>query len=309
MRKHMNKDLLGLRHCTKEDILTILERGAVMKSVIASGRSLDRLQGKRILNLFFENSTRTRVSFELAIKNVGAGEVTMSALGSSVAKGETLLDTGLNLEAMGIDGVVIRHSASGAPHLLAKTLQIPVINAGDGMDEHPTQALLDMLTMKEYKGGFDGLKVTIAGDALHSRVVRSNIWGLQKLGAKVTVCAPVTLIPAGLSTLGITVTTDIKEAVKDADVVMALRIQLERQKAALFPSLSSYAVNFGIDEKIMSLAKKDAILMHPGPVNRGVELSSTVMDGSKSVILEQVTNGVAVRMAVLDLLLTGGSKN
>ena len=302
----MKKDLLGLRHCTREDILTILERGEVMKSVIASGRSLDRLQGKRILNLFFENSTRTRISFELAIKNVGAGEVNMSALGSSVAKGETLLDTGLNLEAMGIDGVVIRHGASGAPHLLAKTLQIPVINAGDGMDEHPTQALLDMLTMKEYKSDFEGLKVTIAGDALHSRVVRSNIWGLNKLGAKVTVCAPITLIPAGLEKMGVSVTTDIKEAVKDADVVMALRIQLERQKSALFPSLSAYAANFGIDERVMALAKKDAILMHPGPVNRGVELSSPVMDGQQSVILEQVTNGVAIRMAVLDLLLTGG---
>ena len=298
----LTKDLLGLYDMPTEDILIILEAAKTMKKIVlASTKAETRLRGKTLANLFFENSTRTRISFELAAKYLGARVVNMSAEGSSVAKGETLVDTGKNIAVMGIDAIVVRHMDSGAPHLLSRHVDIPVINAGDGLNEHPTQALLDMMTIREIKGGFKGLKVVIAGDVLHSRVVRSNIWGLQKMGADVTVCGPATLLPVGLETLGVGVSTDIREAASGADVLMGLRIQLERQKSGMFPSAGGYLKSFGIDDEIVALAKPDAIVMHPGPVNRGVELSSEVMDGKKSVIFDQVTNGVAVRMAVLEL--------
>lgn len=298
----LKKDLLGIAELSLEELTMILDAAHNMKKIVLSKRKADtRLRGKTVVNMFFENSTRTRMSFELASKYLGAHLVNMTTAGSSVKKGETLIDTGKNIAAMGVDGMVIRHWNSGAPHLLARNVDIPVINAGDGMNEHPTQALLDFMTMREKKGGFKGLNVVITGDILHSRVVRSNIWGLLKLGAKVCVCGPSTLIPDGLEELGVRTANDIREAVVGADVIMGLRIQLERQKSGLFPSVGGYLKTFGIDEEIVSLAAKDVIVMHPGPVNRGVEIVSAAMESEYSAILEQVTNGVAVRMAVLEL--------
>ena len=263
------------------------------------------LSGKSIITLFFENSTRTRVSFELASKYLGATAANISAGGSSIAKGETLIDTAKTLEAMGTDVIIIRHSMSGSPHLISKYIGSKVINAGDGMNEHPTQALLDIMTIREKKGKVKGLKVAIVGDVKHSRVARSNIYGLNKLGAEVVLAGPSTLLPSNLEDMGVKVYTDVEKAVEGADVVMGLRIQLERQKKGLFPSIREYNKYFGIDERRLSLAKPDAILMHPGPVNRGVELNPQVADGSQSVINQQVTNGVCVRMAVLNMLANG----
>lgn len=263
------------------------------------------LSGKSIITLFFENSTRTRVSFELASKYLGATAANISAGGSSIAKGETLIDTAKTLEAMGTDVIIIRHSMSGSPHLISKYIGSKVINAGDGMNEHPTQALLDIMTIREKKGKVKGLKVAIVGDVKHSRVARSNIYGLNKLGAEVVLAAPSLFAPSNLEDMGVKVYTDVEKAVEGADVVMGLRIQLERQKKGLFPSIREYNKYFGIDERRLSLAKPDAILMHPGPVNRGVELNPQVADGSQSVINQQVTNGVCVRMAVLNMLANG----
>ena len=263
------------------------------------------LSGKSIITLFFENSTRTRVSFELASKYLGATAANISAGGSSIAKGETLIDTAKTLEAMGTDVIIIRHSMSGSPHLISKYIGSKVINAGDGMNEHPTQALLDIMTIREKKGKVEGLKVAIVGDVKHSRVARSNIYGLNKLGAEVVLAGPSTLLPSNLQDMGVKVYTDVEKAVEGADVVMGLRIQLERQKKGLFPSIREYNKYFGIDERRLSMAKPDAILMHPGPVNRGVELNPQVADGSQSVINQQVTNGVCVRMAVLNMLANG----
>ncbi len=301
------KDLLGMKELSAEQIIRILDRAEKMKHEVLEGPKKDNcLSGKSIITLFYENSTRTRLSFELASKYLGATAANITSSGSSVAKGETLEDTGKTINAMGADVVIIRHSSSGAPHMLAKYIDASVVNAGDGMNEHPTQALLDFMTMREKFGKLEGLKVAVLGDVKHSRVARSDIYGLSKLGANVTVCAPTTLMPSDIEKLGVKVTLDADAAVKDADVVMGLRIQLERQKSGLFPSVREYHKLFGIDPRRVALAKEDAIIMHPGPVNRGVELSAAVADGPQSLICGQVTNGVCVRMAVLDMLTNEG---
>ncbi len=303
----MKKDLLGLKNLSAESITNILDVADTMKLVLKQpNKKTPHLQGKTVVNLFYENSTRTRLSFELAAKYMSANAANITASGSSVQKGETLTDTAHTINAMGTDILVMRHSMSGAPHLIAPLVSASVINAGDGMDEHPTQALLDMMTIREKKGTIDGLKVAIVGDIYHSRVVRSNIYGLTKLGAQVSVGGPSTLIPQGMENMGVKVFKSVHEAILDADVVMGLRIQLERQKSGLFPTLREYYRFFGIDEKRLKFAKPDALVMHPGPVNRGVEFSTAVIDGDQSVINEQVTNGVAVRMAVMYILSRGG---
>ena len=303
----MTKDLLGLKDLSADEIKRILDTAETMKLIIKQpSKKTPHLQGKTVVNLFYENSTRTRLSFELAAKYMSANAANITASGSSVQKGETLIDTANTINAMGTDILVMRHSMSGAPHLIAPLVSASVINAGDGMNEHPTQALLDMLTIKEKKGHIDGLKVAIIGDIKHSRVVRSNIYGLTKLGARVSVGGPSTLIPQGMEKMGVEVFTSIQEAIIDADVVMGLRIQLERQKSGLFPSLREYYRFFGVDDARLKYAKQDALVMHPGPVNRGVEFSSSVIDGEASVINEQVTSGVAVRMAIMYILSRGG---
>ncbi|WP_010252098.1 aspartate carbamoyltransferase catalytic subunit [Acetivibrio cellulolyticus] len=298
-----SKDLLGLKDLTSEEIEHILNTARTMKLIVTSkNKKTPHLQGKSIITLFYENSTRTRLSFELASKYMSASAANVSASSSSVSKGETLIDTGKTIDMMGTDVVIIRHPMSGAPHLLARNINASVINAGDGMNEHPTQALLDMFTIIEKKGSLKGLKVAIIGDVYHSRVARSNIWGMTKLGAEVCVAGPSTLLPPEIEKTGVKAFNTVQEALIDADVVMGLRIQLERQKKGLFPSIREYSRFFGLDEKRLKLAKEDALVMHPGPVNRGVELSSSVVDGDKSLINEQVQNGVAVRMALLYLL-------
>lgn len=303
----MKHDLLGLKDLSAEEIMNILKTAQTMKLIIEQpNKKMPHLQGKTVVNLFYENSTRTRLSFELAAKYMSANAANITASGSSVQKGETLIDTAETINAMGTDILVMRHSMSGAPHIIAPLISASVINAGDGMNEHPTQALLDMLTILEKKGGFKGLKVAIVGDIYHSRVVRSNIYGLTKLGAEVSVGGPSTLMPQGIEQMGVKVFNTVHEAIVDADVVMGLRIQLERQKKGLFPSVREYHRFFGIDEKRLKFAKPDALVMHPGPVNRGVEFSTSVIDGDQSVINEQVTNGVAVRMAVMYMLSRGG---
>ena len=306
-----SKDLLGLRDMAADEIEYILETAKTMKYIITTNnKKTPHLQGKSIITLFYENSTRTRLSFELASKYMSASAANISASSSSVSKGETLIDTGRTIDMMGTDVIIIRHPLSGAPHLLSKHVKASVINAGDGMNEHPTQALLDMFTIKEKKGTLKGLKIAIIGDIYHSRVARSNIWGMQKLGAEINVAGPATLLPPGIELTGVKVFSTIQEALIDADVVMSLRIQLERQKKGLFPSVREYSRFFGLDEKRLQLAKEDALIMHPGPVNRGVELSSSVMDCDRSAIDEQVTNGVAVRMALLYILTRrGGNEN
>ncbi len=303
----MKQDLLGLKDLSADQIKHILDTAATMKEIVLSAnKKTPHLQGKTVVNLFYENSTRTRMSFELAAKYMSANAANITASGSSVAKGETLIDTAETINAMGTDILVMRHSMSGAPHMLSRYVDASVVNAGDGMNEHPTQALLDMLTMIEHKGHIEGLKVAIIGDVYHSRVVRSNIYGLTKLGAEVTVGGPSTLMPMGIENMGVKAFDNVHEAIVDADVVMALRIQLERQKKGLFPSIREYFRFFGVDDSRLRLAKPDAIVMHPGPVNRGVELSTSVIDGDRSVITNQVTSGVAVRMAVMYLLTRGG---
>ena len=303
--KLSSKDFLGLENVSADEISYILETAKDMKKTVNSSmKKVNYLQGRSVVTLFYENSTRTRVSFELAAKYMGAQAVNVSVASSSVAKGETLMDTGRTLEAMGTDIVIIRHPQAGAPHLLAKNISASVINAGDGMHEHPTQALLDMMTIMEMFGTLSGLKVAIIGDIYHSRVARSNIIGLTKMGARVNLFAPSTLLPAGIEKMGAKVFPNIYDAVADCDVVMGLRIQLERQKKCLFPSINEYARFFGINPENIKGAKKDALWMHPGPVNRGVEMTSTIIDADNSVINKQVTNGVAVRMALL-YLLTG----
>jgi aspartate carbamoyltransferase catalytic subunit len=302
-----SKDLLGLKDISAEEILYILDTAKTMKYILSTNnKKTPHLQGKSIVTLFYENSTRTRLSFELASKYMSASSANISASGSSVAKGETLIDTGKTINMMGVDVIIIRHPMSGAPHLLAKNVNASIINAGDGMNEHPTQALLDMFTIMEKKGRIEGVKVAILGDIYHSRVARSNIWGLSKLGAEVCVAGPSTMIPPGLENLGIKVYNTVQEALLDADVVMCLRLQLERQKKGLFPTIREYHRFFGIDNKRLKLSKEDALVLHPGPVNRGVELSTSVIDGNQSFINEQVTNGVAVRMALLYLLTRRG---
>jgi aspartate carbamoyltransferase catalytic subunit len=303
-----SKDLLGIAELTPEEIVLILDTAEAMKEI--SQRQIKKvpaLRGRTVVNLFFEPSTRTRTSFEIAEKRLSADTLAVAIANSSVVKGETLVDTAKNIEAMGPSMIVLRHPSSGAPHLLSRICKSPIINAGDGLHEHPTQALLDAFTIRERKGRIKGLKVAIVGDLLHSRVLRSNVLLLTKLGADVWVCGPPTLIPLGLERLGVTTTTSIDAAVEGADVVMMLRIQLERMEGGFFPSLREYFDVFGMTETRLRRARPDVIVMHPGPINRGVEISSEVADGPYSVILDQVANGVAARMAVLYLLAGGGA--
>jgi len=302
-----HKHLLGIADLSPEEIVLILDTAEAMKEIAARPiKKVPTLRGRTIVNLFFEPSTRTRTSFEVAEKRLSADTLNVAVASSSVVKGETLVDTALNLEAMSPDMIVLRHSSSGACDLLARVCRSRIINAGDGMHEHPTQALLDAFTIRQHKQRIGGLKVAIVGDLLHSRVLRSNVLLLTKLGADVWLCGPPTLVPAGVERMGVHVTTSVDEAVKGADVVMLLRIQLERMQGGFFPSLREYFNVFGMTEERLRLASPDVVVMHPGPMNRGVEIASEVADGPYSVILEQVANGVAVRMAVLyDLLTTG----
>jgi len=303
----LGKDLVGLESLTPEQITAILDTAEPFKDVSERPiKKVPALRGKTIVNLFFEASTRTRISFEFAEKRLSADTVNVQAAGSSVSKGETLVDTARNLEAMRIDMVVIRHGSSGAAQFLGQRIRSNVINAGDGTHEHPTQGLLDLLTLRDRFGRIAGLKVCIVGDVLHSRVARSNIWGLTKLGADVGVCGPPTLLPSHVTDLGVTVFRRIEEAIEWADALNVLRLQLERMTAGFIPSLREYNRVFGVTTDRLSRAPKDLLILHPGPMNRGVEIDSDVADGPHSVILPQVTNGVAVRMAVL-YLLAGGS--
>ncbi|MDR1650379.1 MAG: aspartate carbamoyltransferase catalytic subunit [Synergistaceae bacterium] len=298
-----SKDLLGLRETSADEIHEILNTAELMKVVITSNnKKTPHLQGKSIITVFYENSTRTRMSFELACKYMSGTASNISASASSVSKGETLIDTARTLDVMGTDVMIMRHPMTGAPHLMARNVKAAVINAGDGVNEHPTQALLDMYTMKERFGSIKGLRVAIVGDIRHSRVARSNIYGLTKMGASVVASGPPTLLIPDLEGLGIEVTDRVDDAVRGADVVMGLRIQLERQKKGLFPSIREYRKFFGLTEERIAAARPHALVMHPGPVNRGVEISSEVMASPDSKIDEQVTNGVAVRMALLFML-------
>jgi aspartate carbamoyltransferase catalytic subunit len=301
-----HKDLLGIGDLSPEEITLVLDTAEAMKEVGTRPiKKVPALRGKTVVNLFFEPSTRTRTSFEIAEKRLSADTLNIAIGSSSVVKGETLADTALNLEAMSPDMIVLRHSSSGAGHLLSRICRSGIINAGDGTHEHPTQALLDAFTIRERKGRLSGLKVAIIGDLLHSRVLRSNIQLLTKMGADVWVSGPPTLIPAGMRDFGVRATSYVDEAVADADVIMLLRIQLERMEGAYFPSLREYFNVFGMTESRLRLARPDVMIMHPGPMNRGVEIASEVADGPYSVILDQVANGVAVRMAVLYLLAGG----
>jgi aspartate carbamoyltransferase catalytic subunit len=303
------KDLLGIADLSPEEIALVLDTAEAMKEVGSRPiKKVPALRGKTVVNLFFEPSTRTRTSFEIAEKRLSADTLSVAIGTSSVVKGETLADTALNLEAMSPDMIVLRHSSSGACHLLSRICRSAIVNAGDGTNEHPTQALLDALTIRERKGRLKGLKVAIVGDLLHSRVLRSNIHLLTKMGADVWVCGPPTLVPAEMKRFGVQVTSHVDEAVADADVVMLLRLQLERMEGAYFPSQREYFQVFGMTEARLRLAKPDVMIMHPGPMNRGVEIASEVADGPYSVILDQVANGVAVRMAVL-YLLAGGAEH
>ena len=302
----LGKDLVGLESLSQEEILMILDTAEPFKEI--SERRIKKvpvLRGKTIVNLFFEASTRTRVSFEFAEKRLSADTVNISAAGSSVIKGETLVDTARNLEAMRIDMVVMRHGSSGAARFLADRIPSNVINAGDGRHEHPTQGLLDLLTIRDHCDRIEGLKVCLVGDILHSRVARSNIYGLLKLGAEVAVCAPKTLLPSAIGDLGVQVFKRVEEAIEWADVLNILRLQLERMEDGYVPSLREYNRIWGVTARKLELAPQDLLILHPGPMNRGVEIDSDVADGSHSVILNQVTNGVAVRMAVLYLLAGG----
>ncbi len=297
------KDLLSLYDLSREEIVHILDTAEEFKKVSQRNvKKVPALRGKTVVNLFVEPSTRTRLSFELAEKRLSADVINVQADASSLRKGESLLDTVHNIRALQVDIVVIRHSATGAPNFLARELDCSIVNAGDGAHSHPTQALLDLFTIREKKGHIEGLNVTILGDILHSRVARSNIWGLLKLGANVTIAGPATLVPREFEKIGVRVCHDLKSAVEGADVVNLLRIQHERQRTEFFPSVGEYAKFYGINPDSMKYISPDALIMHPGPINRGVELDSAIADGPQSVILEQVTNGLAVRMAVLFLV-------
>lgn len=303
------KDLLGLEYLSREEIEFILYTAGSFKEVTTRQiKKVPALRGKTVVNLFYEPSTRTRTSFELAAKRLSADVINIGIESSSVRKGETLIDTGKNIEALKIDIIVVRHSASGAPNILARSVGASVVNAGDGWHEHPTQALLDMFTLKSKLGRLEGLNVSIIGDIAHSRVARSNIWGLTKLGANVTVCAPPMLVPDGIEKMGVKVTSSIDAALKDADAINVLRMQFERDGALAFPSKLEYFKQYGITSDRLKKCKKNIVVMHPGPINRGIEISSDVADGANSVILEQVTNGIAVRMAVL-YLVSGAKKD
>lgn len=308
MQTLRRKDFLGLEEMSAEEINLILETSRSMHEIIKRKiKKVPTLRGRSVLNLFYEPSTRTKASFELAQKYMSADSVSVAGSSSSLVKGETLKDTVRNVEAMGVECVIMRHPVSGAAHYLARNVESSVINAGDGMHEHPTQGLLDLYTIWEKKGRLEELKVAIVGDIRHSRVARSNIWGLKKMGAEVVVAGPPTLMPPDLDIFGIKAFHTIEDAVLKADVVMALRLQKERQESGLFPSLREYAELYGLNRERVSLAVEDVLIMHPGPINRGVEMTSELADGHGSIILEQVTSGVAVRMALLYLLL-GGTK-
>jgi aspartate carbamoyltransferase catalytic subunit len=301
-----HKHLLDIESLSAEDILTVLDTAKAFKAVGERAiKKVPALRGKTVVNLFVEPSTRTRISFELAAQRLTADIINFTAEASSLKKGETLKDTARNLEALNVDIIVMRHSASGAPHFLSRFLHASVINAGDGAHEHPTQALLDLFTIREKKGKIAGLNVTILGDILYSRVARSNIWALTKLGAKVTLCGPSTLVPRVFEQMGCTVTYKVDEAIAQADILNLLRIQHERQRKTMFPSLSEYTSQFGLTKARLALTKPDALIMHPGPINRGVEIDSEIADSARSLILDQVTNGLAVRMAAL-FLVSGG---
>lgn len=300
-----SKHLLGLKDVPREDIQLILDTATTFREILERPiKKVPTLQGKTIVNLFYESSTRTRISFELAEKRLSADSINFAVSGSSVSKGETLKDTVKNIEAMKVDMIVVRHAAAGVPLMLTKISDANVINAGDGIHEHPTQALLDMYSIREKLGKIEGLKVCIVGDIAHSRVALSNIYGLKSMGAKVSVCGPSTMIPRFIEELGVDVIYNIDEAIQENDVLNVLRIQLERKAREYFPSIREYAKYFGIDKQRLEKNGKDILIMHPGPINRGVELSSDVADGNSQIILQQVTNGVAVRMAVLYLLGT-----
>lgn len=304
------KDLVGLRTVPAEEIKLILDTAAPMKEIIKRRiKKVPTLRGRAVATVFYEASTRTRTSFELAAKYLSADTVSIAAATSSVTKGESLKDTARTITAMGVDVVVLRHPMAGAAELLARTVGAAVINAGDGAHEHPTQALLDLFTVREKKGRLEGLKVAIIGDILHSRVARSDIWGFTRMGAEVRLAGPATLMPPDIEKTGARVCAGLEEALEGADVVNILRIQLERQQQGLFPGLREYARLFGVNRERLKLAAPDALVMHPGPMNRGVEISPDVADGLQSVINEQVTNGVAVRMALLYLLAGGGAGN
>ncbi|MDD5492739.1 MAG: aspartate carbamoyltransferase catalytic subunit [bacterium] len=304
-----DRNLLGIETLTPEEIKLILDTAVPFKEIFTrSVKKVPTLRGKTVVNLFYEPSTRTRTSFELAEKRLSADVLNISVNTSSIVKGESLIDTAKTIEAMKADFVVIRHSMAGAPHLLARTINASIINAGDGMHEHPTQALLDLFTIRDKKGKIENQNVVIVGDILHSRVARSNIWALTKMGAKVTVVGPVTLIPAHIENLKVKVAYKLDDVLPNADVIYVLRVQRERQKQHLFPSLREYSELYGVDMDRLKKCKKDVIVMHPGPMNRGIEISSEVADSSFSVITEQVTNGIAIRMAVLYLLAGGAEK-
>jgi aspartate carbamoyltransferase catalytic subunit len=300
------KHVLGLADFSTEEIEFVVDTARSMEEVLTRDiKKVPALRGKTVVNLFFEASTRTRTSFEIAGKRLSADVVNFSSTSSSVAKGETLLDTARNIDAMRPNIIVMRHPASGAAHFLARHVSCSVVNAGDGSNEHPTQGLLDLFTILKAKGKINGIKISIIGDILHSRVVRSNLHSLGRMGADLWLCGPSTLLPREMAQGGAKVTNDIREAVRDADVVMMLRIQLERQKTAYFPSIREYSRTYGLNSGIFSLAKKDAVIMHPGPINRGVELSDELADSAQSIILNQVETGVAIRMALLYLLAGG----
>ena len=301
----LNKDLLAIEQLSVDEIKLILDTADSMKEISTRDiKKVPTLRGKTVINLFYEPSTRTRTSFEIAGKRLSADVVNISTSTSSVVKGEILKDTGRNLQAMSPDLVVIRHSCAGAPAILAETLPAAIINAGDGAHAHPTQALLDAFTIREKKGAIEGLTVSIVGDITHSRVARSNIASLNKMGANVVVYGPYTMMPAGVEEMGVRVALSMEDALADADVIMMLRIQMERQSRLLFPSVREYASCFGLNGERLSKAKKDVLIMHPGPINRGVEISPEVADGPYALILDQVANGVAVRMALLYLLIS-----
>jgi len=303
------KDVLDIASLSTEEITMVLDTAVGMKEISERPiKKVPTLRGKTVILFFYEPSTRTRMSFDIAAKRLSADSLSISASTSSLVKGETLIDTAKNLESMHPDAIIIRHSSAGVPRMLARTVKASVINAGDGMHAHPTQALLDMMTVREFKGRLSGLRLAIIGDIAHSRVARSNIVGFTKMGASVVVAAPPTMIPLGIDALGVDVTHNIDEVVTDADVIMMLRIQKERQRSFLYPSDREYARFYGLNMKRMEKAKKDVLIMHPGPMNRGVEISPEVADGPFSIILDQVTNGVAVRMALL-YLVTGGQRH
>ena len=304
MKEWHHNSLLGLEYLSADDIYQILDLAKSFKEGVADLSPADNLlRGKRVINLFMEPSTRTRIAFEIATKSLGADVISIMGEASSLTKGETLHDTAMNVQALGAHAIILRHSSPGSPLLLSQMVQVPIINAGDGSHEHPSQALLDIFTLREKLGSIEGKRITILGDILFSRVARSNLWGLTKLGAKVTLAGPSTLLPSEVAGLGVKVSHNLQDAIESADAIMLLRIQHERQQASHFPSLTEYSKMFGLSKSLNKFLQKEAIILHPGPINRGVEIDSELADSSKSVILKQVANGIFVRMAILYLLI------